>query len=71
MKHYEVGMESCASDSSDLNKRVPFLQECVERIRAKGEGECEPYYFDWLKCIDKCVSKISSRSLLVLMNACL
>jgi len=27
---------------------------CVERITAKGSGDCEPYYFDWLKCIDKC-----------------
>ena len=20
----------------------------------KRAGDCEPYYFDWLKCIDKC-----------------
>ena len=28
---------------------------CVDRITAKGSGDCEPYYFDYLKCIDKCV----------------
>jgi hypothetical protein len=28
---------------------------CVGRITAKGHGDCEPYYFDLLKCIDKCV----------------
>lgn len=22
--------------------------------RASNAGDCEPYYFDWLKCIDKC-----------------
>ena len=22
--------------------------------RKKRAGDCEPYYFDWLKCIDKC-----------------
>ncbi|EGB11359.1 hypothetical protein AURANDRAFT_69671 [Aureococcus anophagefferens] len=27
---------------------------CVDRIEAKGGGDCEPYYFDWLKCLDKC-----------------
>ncbi|KAJ1451622.1 ubiquinol-cytochrome C reductase hinge domain-containing protein [Pelagophyceae sp. CCMP2097] len=27
---------------------------CLERIKAKGGGDCEPYYFDWLSCIDKC-----------------
>ena len=31
-------------------------QKCIERITAKGSGECEPYYFDLLKCVDKCVS---------------
>lgn len=29
---------------------------CKQRIEAKGAGDCEPYYFDWLKCIDKCAS---------------
>ena len=22
--------------------------------KKKTAGDCEPYYFDWLKCIDKC-----------------
>lgn len=29
---------------------------CAARIEKKGEGECEPWYFDYLHCIDKCVS---------------
>ena len=24
------------------------------RPHKKRAGDCEPYYFDWLKCIDKC-----------------
>ena len=25
-----------------------------DRTTKKTAGDCEPYYFDWLKCIDKC-----------------
>jgi len=27
---------------------------CADRIEQKGSGDCEAWYFDWLKCIDKC-----------------
>lgn len=40
-------------------KCKPFLEKynaCAERIAKKGEGDCEPWYFDYLHCIDKCVS---------------
>lgn len=30
-------------------------EKCTERIKAKGSGSCEPWHFDYLKCIDKCV----------------
>lgn len=35
--------------------KAPFAayEACIERIKAKGHGECEPYYFDYLKCVDK------------------
>lgn len=37
-------------------------QACSERIEAKGAGECEQWYFDFLKCVDKCAApKIFSR----------
>ena len=30
-------------------------EACKERIAKKPElGDCEPWYFDYLKCIDKC-----------------
>jgi ubiquinol-cytochrome c reductase subunit 6 len=29
-------------------------QSCVDRITKKGQGECEPWFFDYMKCIDKC-----------------
>ena len=32
--------------------------KCKDRIKAKGEGSCEPWAFDYWKCIDKCVSPI-------------
>ena len=31
-------------------------QACAARIEKKGEGDCEPWYFDWVHCVDKCVS---------------
>ena len=40
-----------------------FLEKynaCAERIEKKGEGDCEPWYFDYLHCIDKCVSSFLS-----------
>jgi hypothetical protein len=37
----------------------PFAEyeKCKERIAAKGSGSCEPWAFDYWKCIDKCVSE--------------
>ena len=29
---------------------------CVKRIEAKGEGDCEAWYFDMLTCVDKCAA---------------
>ena len=31
-------------------------EKCQARIAAKGAGTCEPWAFDYWKCIDKCVS---------------
>lgn len=31
-------------------------EKCKDRIKAKGTGSCEPWAFDYWKCIDKCVS---------------
>ena len=28
---------------------------CKERIAAKGAGSCEPWAFEYWKCMDKCV----------------
>lgn len=44
-------------------------EACKERIEKKGAGDCEPYYFDWLKCIDKCVSYLSSIAFVICAQA--
>jgi ubiquinol-cytochrome c reductase subunit 6 len=31
-------------------------ESCKKRIADKGTGSCEPWAFDYWKCIDKCVS---------------
>jgi ubiquinol-cytochrome c reductase subunit 6 len=45
--------DECRSSCPDAVKEY---NACVERITAKGSGECEPYYFDLIKCIDKCAA---------------
>jgi ubiquinol-cytochrome c reductase subunit 6 len=37
-------------------------EKCKERIKAKGEGSCEPWSFDYWKCVDKCVSQSQGRA---------
>jgi len=32
-------------------------EKCAERIKAKGHGTCEPWSFDYIKCVDKCVRR--------------
>ena len=32
-------------------RRAHAIAATTQKKRA---GDCEPYYFDWLKCIDKC-----------------
>jgi len=29
-------------------------EACKARIEKTKEGDCEPWYFDYWKCIDKC-----------------
>ena len=29
-------------------------QSCIARIEKSKEGDCEAWYFDYMKCIDKC-----------------
>eukprot|EP01040_Poterioochromonas_malhamensis_P004586 gene4588-4917_t len=29
-------------------------EACIVRLEKKKEGDCEPWYFDHLKCLDKC-----------------
>ena len=35
-------------------KHEPPSYAIAATTRKKRAGDCEPYYFDWLKCIDKC-----------------
>lgn len=34
--------------------QLASYESCVDRIKKKGHGECEPWFFDYMKCIDKC-----------------
>ena len=45
--------KSCLKPFSEIAK-------CEERIKAKGEGNCSPWSFDYIKCIDACVSVYST-----------
>eukprot|EP00520_Triparma_pacifica_P008094 CAMPEP_0118664732 /NCGR_PEP_ID=MMETSP0785-20121206/18193_1 /TAXON_ID=91992 /ORGANISM="Bolidomonas pacifica, Strain CCMP 1866" /LENGTH=77 /DNA_ID=CAMNT_0006558705 /DNA_START=25 /DNA_END=255 /DNA_ORIENTATION=+ len=39
---------------SSCTKESEAYEKCKERIEKKGHGDCEAWYFDKLKCIDKC-----------------
>jgi len=41
--------KSCKTETAELAK-------CTARIKAKGSGSCEPWYFDLQKCIDACAA---------------
>ena len=32
-----------------------LYEKCVDRVKAKGSGQCEPWSFDYIHCVDKCV----------------
>lgn len=36
-------------------KLFSVYTECAERVEQKGEGDCTGQYFDFLRCMDKCV----------------
>jgi hypothetical protein len=44
---------------------VCVVQACVERIKAdeSGEAHCTGQYFDYWRCVDKCVSVHGDRCL--------
>ena len=42
---------------------ISRYQECAERIKAKGDGHCTGYYFEFLHCIDHCsANKVFSQA---------
>jgi Ubiquinol-cytochrome C reductase hinge protein len=52
----------CYHGGYDLITILPqLLQSCIKRIEKKGSGDCEAWYFDYYKCIDKCVSYVNTQ----------
>ena len=50
---------AAASEARVARRRTTARRATPHAIAAtahqkKRAGDCEPYYFDWLKCIDKC-----------------
>eukprot|EP00544_Gedaniella_sp_CCMP2646_P011903 CAMPEP_0202488810 /NCGR_PEP_ID=MMETSP1361-20130828/6758_1 /ASSEMBLY_ACC=CAM_ASM_000849 /TAXON_ID=210615 /ORGANISM="Staurosira complex sp., Strain CCMP2646" /LENGTH=110 /DNA_ID=CAMNT_0049118467 /DNA_START=134 /DNA_END=466 /DNA_ORIENTATION=- len=43
--------EQCVSKCPDYKHRY---DACVKRIEAKGEGDCESWYFELVHCVDAC-----------------
>jgi ubiquinol-cytochrome c reductase subunit 6 len=37
-------------------KPALLYDACAQRIKEKGEGDCELWYFDLLHCVDKCAA---------------
>ena len=57
-KHYlacadRIEQKGAGAGAASLNTKPPSYA-IAATTRKKRAGDCEPYYFDWLKCIDKC-----------------
>ena len=55
-KHYlacadRIEQKGAGAGAASLN---PPSYATAATAQKKRAGDCEPYYFDWLKCIDKC-----------------
>ena len=55
-KHYlacadRIEQKGAGAGAASLNTPSYATAATAQKKRA---GDCEPYYFDWLKCIDKC-----------------
>lgn len=37
-------------------KQLSLYKACVDRITAKGEGDCEAWFLDLVTCMDKCIA---------------
>ena len=59
-KHYlacadRIEQKGAGAGAASLNtNRQPSYAIAATAHQKKRAGDCEPYYFDWLKCIDKC-----------------
>ena len=57
-KHYlacadRIEQKGAGAGAASLNTNPPS-HAIAATTQKKRAGDCEPYYFDWLKCIDKC-----------------
>ena len=57
-KHYlacadRIEQKGAGAGAASLNTNPPS-HATAATTQKKRAGDCEPYYFDWLKCIDKC-----------------
>ena len=57
-KHYlacadRIEQKGAGAGAASLNTKPPSYA-IAATAQKNTAGDCEPYYFDWLKCIDKC-----------------
>eukprot|EP00527_Entomoneis_sp_CCMP2396_P007338 CAMPEP_0198149498 /NCGR_PEP_ID=MMETSP1443-20131203/46881_1 /TAXON_ID=186043 /ORGANISM="Entomoneis sp., Strain CCMP2396" /LENGTH=67 /DNA_ID=CAMNT_0043814557 /DNA_START=108 /DNA_END=311 /DNA_ORIENTATION=- len=46
--------EECKNKDCIFQKQE--YDQCVSRITEKKFGDCEAWFFDWIKCADKCIA---------------
>ena len=57
-KHYlacadRIEQKGAGAGAASLTQTA-IVRHRRDRTTTNPAGDCEPYYFDWLKCIDKC-----------------
>ena len=58
-KHYlacadRIEQKGAGAGAASLKHKPPSYATAATAPQKPTAGDCEPYYFDWLKCIDKC-----------------
>ncbi|CAM9310852.1 unnamed protein product [Ascophyllum nodosum] len=51
-----MGIREGCGETKPCASAMSEYKACIDRVEKKGFGTCEPWFFDYLSCVDKCVA---------------
>ncbi|CBN80231.1 ubiquinol cytochrome c reductase subunit 6 [Ectocarpus siliculosus] len=51
-----TGIRATCGETTACSATMSEYKACVERVTSKGFGTCEPWFFDYISCVDKCAA---------------